>query len=250
VKLEEFVAYKNKLRVLPASFTDLISLKELNFYNNVLEELPRDLTKLTNLETLNFANNPLLELPALAGLTKLTSIKCHMCNIELIEGSWESLESLEELMFNSNAITDIPKMPAGVQELDFVRCKLTSVHPSRLELCKVLKEFKANTCQLTEFPAGALVESMESFGISGNPGVTDLPLEIGNCVNMLTFVINGTGITKLPKEMMKMTKLTRLNVQSCPLDLTDEGTKAVLEQLKEQCSGRDENGKAKGYFKA
>lgn len=249
IKLEEFVGYKNKLTALPDSFTDLISLIECNFYNNKLQELPWNINKLENLESLNFANNPLIALPKFEGLSKLKSIKCHMCNIEKIDGSWETLEALTELMFNSNKITDIPTLPPNVEQLDFVRCKLEVIAPERFANCIGIQEFKANANCLSVFPVGVLVASLENLGISDNPGVKTIPPEIGNCSAVCTLVLNGTGISTLPIELLKLSSITRFNVQKCPIDHSDPTTKQVLEQLQVQCSAKDEKGKAIGYYK-
>lgn len=242
--LTTLLAYTNKLVLLPKKLCTLTSLTEMNLYNNKLKRMPDEINMMTGLETLNLAKNPLTALPPLDKLTLLRELKCHMCEIETIAGSWETLTSLEEILFNTNKLSTIPKMPPNVKVIDVVGNLITHVDPTALDLCVALTEFKANNNQLTEIPLCVLRPTMESMGFASNDDINVIPREIEQCQALLTLVLNGNALVHLPQELLSLTLLVRCNLLKNSIERSDPVTKKVFDGLKKQCTS------GKGYFKA
>lgn len=256
--LRILIAFKNQLTLLPKSIGKLTQLTQLNCYNNKIEKVPEEINLLTNLEQLNFGSTLITSLPAMHNLVKLKFIKCQMCKIHTIENSWEKLTSLEEIVFNTNQLEKLPKLPVSIRDIDVVGNKLESLDEA-LEGCVNLRELKANQNKLTAFPVAPLQSSsFITLCIASNIRIVSIPPTFGECKTLQTLVIGGTSITTLPPSLCNLTKLRRLQLTGTPLRLQtkgdvekDEGTVAVYEKLKEQCSEvNPETSKPYGYFKA
>lgn len=245
--LKRLIAFGNKFVSLPKSIGKLKGLTELNLYNNRLEILPPDINKLTSLTSINFGSNPLKVLPSLAALRKLEAVRFQMCHIEHIEGSWETLTSLKDIIMNTNELARLPVLPPSVVALDVVGNNLSELADS-LKLCNGLKELKVNNNHICSIPIAVLKPSLQSIGFAGNFNISAIPPEIKRCTELTTLVLDRNRLTKLPNFLLDMPYLRRLNVQKNPLDMDDPETKDVFGKLKHRLRSRDEHGR-KGYFK-
>lgn len=246
--LRKLIAFKNNCITLPKSICKLSKLEELSFYNNKLERVPDDINNLVNLVHINFGSNYLTELPPLDKCVKLQTIKCQMCKIKRIQGTWETLLELEEIIFNTNELMALPRMPPNIQSIDVVANQLESVVDA-LVLCENLKELKANQNKIVRVPQSCLTKSLNILSLASNIRITEIPAEIKQSPHLRCLVIGGCMIKKLPRELLELNELRRVNFTRNPLDLEDPTTKEVFEKLKVQCLEEDESGKPHGYFR-
>jgi Leucine-rich repeat (LRR) protein len=248
VNLRRLLAFGNKCVILPKTIGRLSNLDELNFYNNKLEKLPQEINQLTNLTSLNFGANPIVVVPPIHALTNLEAIRLQMCHIQTIEGSWEKLTALQEIIMNTNELTTLPTLPPSITALDVVGNHIQQIDEA-LHLCQNLKELKLNNNHMTSIPSQVLKPSLNSIGFAGNFSISEIPPEIANCRELQTLSLERNRITKLPRFFLQLDSLVRLNIAKNNLDFDDKDTKEVFEILSEKLTGRDENGR-KAYLKS
>lgn len=248
-KLKKLLVYSNKCITLPRSLGKCVSLEEINFYCNMLELLPEEINNLVNLRHLNFASNTLKRLPCFDRLVKLESIKCHMCDIEVIGGSWETLVNLKEVMFNTNKLIDLPQLPPNLQSLDVVGNDLSTLHG--IESCVCLRDIKANNNELRSVPSSAFTEHLRSLCLGGNLHFADIPPELEQCTRLAVLVMNNNRLKHLPAFLLDLPNLRRINIAKNQLDQLNltEKQKDVYDKLKARCEEKNEQGKAIGYFR-
>ena len=100
-----------RIRELPASFFDHVSIKHLGLCDNRLRELPAQLSKLVNLTDLNLQANrltgPLADV--FGNLTNLTTLGFHANSITELPESFCQLVNLKELTLSHNKLTVLPE---------------------------------------------------------------------------------------------------------------------------------------------
>lgn len=251
VSLESVLLFKNKLERLPPEIGQLLSLKELNVYNNQIKEVPVEINALVNLEVLNMALNPITTLPPLDKLVMLKTIKCHMCEIQTIEGSWDTMVRLEEVCLNTNKIVQFVRMPSAVESIDLVHNCITEMSDDVFALCTNLQELKVSHNKLSNIPSGCLLPTLKSLSLAKNSGpITSIPKEINKCSDLAILILNNNEINELPAEMLELTKLTRVNLAGNPMNLELGATKQTLRGLKARCVAKDPETGQRGFFRA
>ncbi|GJV61592.1 Toll/interleukin-1 receptor domain-containing protein [Tanacetum coccineum] len=128
-------------------------------------------------------------------ISSLQGIKKLTLEGSLTEAPWDldQLECLEELIFSSTKIRDLP---------DSI-CKL-----------KHLKSFKIRSCWLLEkLPTDiGRLESLEKLILND---FVELPEDIGFLEGLKELNIQGTGITRLPDSICKLKHLKSFKIKSC-----------------------------------
>eukprot|EP00941_MAST-03F_sp_MAST-3F-sp1_P003192 g3192.t1 len=249
VALHTLVAFKNKLASLPSSLAKCTQLKEVNFFNNALKTIPMEFQELTQLEDVNLGSNKKLKfIPPTRKWTKLKRLALQWCGLNdtfwsmKSEMSFETLTNLEMLQMDRNTgLTQLPTMTEmkNMQSLVLPGMKALASLPESLASAQGLTSIDASSCALTSIPSGIGKCSKLQIAKFGSNKLTELPDELGNCSALETLMIEGNeSLSKLPKSLCSLTKLTRVNFRGCKLDLSDPDTKAVTDQFANQCGDK------------
>lgn len=113
----------NKIQSLPASITEMRSLRHLSAHFNELQGLPPLIGKLKNLETLNLSSNftDLTELPHTIGdLTELRELDLSINQIQALPLSFARLHKLIKLNLDQNPLV-FPPMEVVCKGIEAIR---------------------------------------------------------------------------------------------------------------------------------
>ncbi|ETW01403.1 hypothetical protein H310_06942 [Aphanomyces invadans] len=234
--LKKLICFKNQLTTLPDSIGGCQPLEEVNFFNNKLTSLSPGFYDLVNLTELNIAGNALTQLdpftkfvnlrrcaaylnklkafPSLTACTQLTQLQLYRNALKEIPDTTD-LTLLTDLDANSNQIKTIP---------DTLCCPQSSLRSLNLRKNRLL----------SLPPALGNLKNMEILNIGGNPISSPVPAELANMTKLMSFLVDDSNLTVLPKELASMTSLVRVDVGS-RIDHSDDTTKYVMNQLELTC---------------
>ncbi len=188
---------------LPSNFGELTKLEEIEIYFGV-NKLPNSVKKLKNLK----------------------SLKLYYCNYKEVPIVISNLKKLEILSFSGNDLKVIPNwidQLTELKKLDFSMNKLKSV-PSTLKNLKKLEVFESLAIYLQDFPI-VLTEctSLKKLKLSHiaykSPFSQNIPIEIGNLVNLEELELTGSLIKNIPSSIENLQKLKILK-----LDFSDDNS--------------------------
>lgn len=188
---------------LPSNIGDLTKLEEIVIYFGV-NKLPSSVRKLKNLKTL----------------------KLYSCNYKEVPTVISNLKKLKILSFSGNDLKVIPNwidQLTELKKLDFSMNKLKSV-PSTLKNLKKLEVFESLAIYLQDFPI-VLTEctSLKKLKLSHiaykSPFSQNIPIEIGNLVNLEELELTGSLIKNIPSSIENLQKLKILK-----LDFSDDNS--------------------------
>ena len=243
--LTELTLDYNKLSSLPNEIGQLKNLTELNLSSNQLASLPTEIGQLTNLRILSIFANKLTYLPVEIGLLKnLLSLILFDNQLISLPDEIRMLDKLVSFLIDQNLIKKWPEEIEGLRNIEMIGIDAI---------------FVAN-----------LVEKQEMFPklstlFLDSQGLTFLPVEIYELKNLMKLYFYNNKLTKLPAEIVQLTKLTTLDLHdnqlnslpaeigqlknlneislsgnpltSLPPEVVKQGTKAVLEYLRELDKG-------------
>ena len=198
---------ENQLTVLPDSIANLTNLTELSVWENQLTSLPESIGNLTNLTKLIVLYNQLTSLPeSIGNLTNLTGLGVGGNQLTSLPDSIGNLTNLTGLGVEGNKLTSLPESIGNLINLTGLNVevnKLTS-----------LPDFIGNLTNLT------------GLAVGGNQ-LTSLPDSIGNLTNLTELDICDNQLTSLPDWINN-------------LDNLSEGSKNLLQGVKDKCKQRHE----------
>ncbi|XP_073917852.1 leucine-rich repeat serine/threonine-protein kinase 1 isoform X4 [Castor canadensis] len=254
-RLLEVDISSNKLSLLPPGFLHLSKLQKLTASKNYLEKLFEEENTtnwigLRKLQELDVSDNKLTELPAhfLHSFKSLNYLNVSKNNLKVFPDPWACPLALMFLRLQGNKLVSLPpqekwtcrqlktldlsKNQLGKNE-DGLKTKRISLFTTRgrqrsgteaacmLEfpafLSETLEVLCLNDNQLdTVPPSVCLLKSLSELYLGNNPGLRELPPELGQLGNLWQLDIEDLSITNVPAEIRK------------------EGPKAMLSFLRAQ----------------
>lgn len=172
VKLEGLELQYNSIRVIPASFGSLPSLKKMMLNYNQVADIHPAISKLNKLEQVGLYQNKLKEIPAaLLQLSSLREIDLYYNEIERVGpeiGNWKNLEIL--YLSNNRIVSVTEKLGelTALQELYLSNNRISSM-PASINRLGHLRVFRANNNVLVEPPNYLLkLNNLENIDLSAN----------------------------------------------------------------------------------
>ncbi|XP_069767547.1 leucine-rich repeat serine/threonine-protein kinase 1 isoform X4 [Narcine bancroftii] len=162
------------------------SLKEADFSDNLLRELPPNVFELQALNSLKLSGNQLLSLPSV--------------------DRWQC-PSLKSLDLSRNHFGKVDE-PARMRKVNFftVRLKRCSEMVSAIEFPQILGDcleiLHLDSNFLDSVPQSVCsLHSLTELYLSNNPGIRELPAELGQLANLWQLDIEQLNITNVPVEI-------------------------------------------------
>ncbi|OAA60984.1 adenylate cyclase [Niveomyces insectorum RCEF 264] len=236
----------NRLKQLPTYFHAYHALRSLNISSNFLDKIPGFLCTLETLVDLDLSFNLISSLPDAIG--QLANLEKFVITNNRLGGTFprgfRGLQSLRELDFKYNAITDIdvvselPKLEILTADHNSISqfigsferlrsLKLNANPITRFELTSplpTLKLLNLSNAQLASIDDSLNnMRSLERLHLDKNYFVS-LPSQIGNLGRLETFSIANNSVGELPPEVGCLTELRMLdvrgnNIRKLPMEL-------------------------------
>ncbi|GJW82164.1 Toll/interleukin-1 receptor domain-containing protein [Tanacetum coccineum] len=155
-------------------------------------------------------------------ISSLQGIKKLTLEGSLTEAPWDldQLECLEELIFSSTKIRDLPDSICKLKHLKSFKirsCWLLEKLPTDIGRLESLEKLILNDCKLLQDIPNSIckMKCINSFDLRGCIRVVELPEDIGCLEGLKELNIQGTGITRLPDSICKLKHLKSLKIKSC-----------------------------------
>ncbi|KAF9111092.1 hypothetical protein BGX27_005413 [Mortierella sp. AM989] len=208
-KLESLDLSNNNLTDLPQELSQLKLIRKLNLSKNKLERLPVSiLAQMPKLLELEISDNKLgylfsgvgewadgegLALPSLARLDARNAGIQYIADVEgaLEDSSKHKIElpALKELLLSQNALSSLENLLSGTPQLHFL-------------------DIRAN--RFTTIPDGVLeLSKLRNFDMASNR-MEYMPTELGNMIDLTTFVWEGNPIRNVPRTTTTAEALIKL----------------------------------------
>jgi Leucine-rich repeat (LRR) protein len=205
--LETLAVTRSAITSIPAEIGHLVNLKVLNLNSNQISSVPEGLGNLIQLKKLVLSSNKITILPSIEKLTQLETVDLSDNLFTSFPQDLCTLTNLEKIYLDDN---DIPSVDPQIKNLN----KLKRLNLSR---GREYRHARNTPSVMTEFPQGLI----------GHPSLERLGL-------------SNQGITTLPKEILKMTTLDRLELEGNPLNINEDalwearfsGVKPLIEFFK------------------
>lgn len=220
--LETLELINNDITSLPEGITELKKLHTLNLYSNKLTTLPAEIANLKNLQTLNLSINKITTLPAeMANMRKLTMVNLDKNELTTFpEGLGNP--SIKHLILNRTHIDTFPldvlRKMKGLETLSFGFMYPTYHTNPLVPLCelKSLKNLNMSFIDwILEIPAEiGNLKNLVTFHLYGSKKLSSIHDNIGKLVNLEELGISGSSISSLPKGIGKLKNLKRLDISN------------------------------------
>ncbi|KAH6773362.1 hypothetical protein C2S51_011766 [Perilla frutescens var. frutescens] len=228
-------------RVEPELIRRLSSLRALDFSRNRIDELPKEIGNLIKLKYLNLSHNPFWELPeTLCDLYNLQTLNLCACDhLRRLPSRICRLVNLRHLEIDrTNSLKMLPKGIAELASLQTLsKFIIISVNDRSLKdaacgLVELKNLNKLRGCLKIE-GLGYAADAAEAkkAELKKKTHLSDLEMDFSSSIqnpsqdvviealeapeNLQSLQISSYGGTKLPKWMMKLTKLQKLFLQDC-----------------------------------
>lgn len=213
----------NALPTLPPSlFANLQQLQEFTWATNMVPQVPKSIGNLKQLMILDLSNNPITDLEPIFACTELRTLIIQNTQAASVPDAIGQLTKLTELDV-SNSLNLQSLSPAlfssGIPlvELRASQCALQTLDSGVGSLGQ-LKKLDMSSNALTDVPWQiGLCLNMEIINLSNNK-ITELPYQIGYLHKTLRkLLLNGTLIETFPGEICYFTPVIDLQTSRCPL---------------------------------
>uniref|UniRef100_A0A8C5M637 non-specific serine/threonine protein kinase n=2 Tax=Leptobrachium leishanense TaxID=445787 RepID=A0A8C5M637_9ANUR len=192
-------AANNLLDILPENLTLFwkIHLVEVDFSNNALKEIPKSLFQLENLQCLKLAGNQLTALPS-ADTWTCSSLKLIDLSKNQLGRSDDGLKTRRMPFFSTRSRTRIGTDSGVCVEFP-------------LFLSDSLEVLFLNENQLESVPHSVcFLKGLTELYLGSNPGIRELPAELGQLTSLWQLDLEDLNITNLPTEIRKEGPVTIL----------------------------------------
>ena len=206
-----------QLAALPESIGNLQLLSVLDVSYNKLMSLPESIGKLQALSELHVSWNQLKSLPeSIGNLQALAELHVSSNQLKSLPESIGSLRALTELHLPNNMLPSLPKSIGDMQGLlwlDVSHNQLNNTLPEaligNLQKLKWLDVSYNNLTSLPHLKLGQLID----LRASGNR-LTLLPESLGNLEQLGTLALSHNSLERLPKNLMRLSNLRSVFVDS------------------------------------
>jgi Leucine-rich repeat (LRR) protein len=235
--IELSLSYCN-LKVLPASISNLKSLKDLNLSNNNLVNLPQNLVLNKSLQNLNLAKNYFGVFPEI--LFQIEELEVLDISANSIQGftlQQGARSNLKRLILDQNRINNF--VPNGVlskleqlflslQQVDFLNANLENMSNLRtltlnynklgrifnIEKLFNLNELEMASVGLTDFPPYLInFKKLNKINFSSNQ-ISSIPNSIGQLVELENINLQKNNISQISENIGNLKKLRWLNLDN------------------------------------
>jgi len=205
-QLKDLDLSQNQISTIPSEIKTLNKLTSLNLMLNELASLPPEIGFLKQLKSLDLSNNPITELPSqIGGLTDL----------EYLDLSGTMLEKLPQEIGNLLKLNNLNL--SGIENLNLASVfNAFSNYKRPIKITNHEYNVQSENDLLIILPLPANLSSeigkLKSLKSLAFIGVSDLPHEIGNLINLASLDLSMNQLMSLPIEIGKLTKLTKLDL--------------------------------------
>jgi Leucine-rich repeat (LRR) protein len=198
VNLRELFLSHNQFTILPDSIINLINLTTLNFSSNLFTTIPNSIGNLVNLKTFNLSNNLLTIIPETIGaLINLKELNLQQNQLTAIPNSIGNLVNLSWVDLEKNRLIAIPESIGNLVNLHYLYVshnQITTIPDSICNLVNLIElQLSHNKLTCISTQVGRLA-SLRYFDILGNHNLSELPLSLGQCSEIMDLDISGTII--------------------------------------------------------
>ena len=186
------IAYSD-IEKIPEFVSQLPKLKTLNFYGCVEIEFPTNLHTYPSLKELGVFCKNQKELEIIFGLENIEKLTITGRFTSISEKIGE-LSCLKELIFLSLPLTKLPKSLSQLTELSKLEIWVGSTKFDFEQMVNILKDNK----KLTDLKLSASKAKLSD--------------SIAKVISLKKLDLEGNGLTKIPKELFKLSNLTELNL--------------------------------------
>ena len=230
--------FNNKIKKIPANWSELTELEDVNFASNKLSTIPKvpphkprcrsDLTRLVALQVDNWK--------------KLKRLAVFWNNLVMLP-SFASLESIEMLQMEDNNLETFPTMGnhPHLKEIDLNKNRIGELTDETFQQLPALESLQMKANHLKSFPSNifASCPNLSLLNVSDCKDLAAMPESVGECANLKTIFWANTAITSLPEGFEKLA-LVRADLSGSHLD---EGSVAMCVRMKEKL------GEPEGFFR-
>ena len=180
---------KNKLRALPASFTQLTQIKNLIFYENEFENVPDVLEGFNNIKHLDFYKNHIKKIPEFVG----------------------NMENLEQLFVAFNQIEEIPDTLRNLKRLKYFYIHHNELHflPEWITEMDSIERFGIGYNHLLELPDLSKMKSLYDFDCEHNL-LERFPWELVEKPEMEMIILRDNDFNLSDEEKMRLIKASKV----------------------------------------
>ncbi|WP_217644340.1 type III secretion system effector XopAE [Paracidovorax konjaci] len=210
--LQQITLRSTGLQSLPESLGQLSQLNHLEISSSqALRRLPASLTQLPSLKTLTLATLPLHELPADIGrLQSLRKLTLNSGEYSRLPASVTQLTGLRELQLSHSSHLqglpdDIGRM-AGLQTLTVSsQTHLSQLPASLTDLARLQSLQLEGNRQLRALPDDlGRLDNLTSLSLRNCSALTQLPDSVGNLRHLRRLDLTGTGLQSLPPSLARL----------------------------------------------
>lgn len=234
--------WENELHALPEALGNLPHLETLKMRDfGDAGTLPVSFGNLQGLKELEFDGANLdfsLELEKVAQLKNLE--KLHIIELSnkgacVLPGAFAKLDNLRELcLYHSHTMDDLTQVFAVISQLEnleeldmtFYNYGFANSIPATLGDFKRLKTIRLAARdvphELIEELFGYLADIASLRKINAHQAIDYLPATIGKLKNLEELLLSWNSIKKLPKELLTLTQLKKIDLYQCGLSSTDK----------------------------
>ena len=207
----------NQLTSLPESIAKMQRLDWLDASYNQLTSLPEEsIGKLPRLSCLRVAANQLTSLPESIGkLQALLELHVSANQLTSLPESFKSLRALRTLHLSNNSLTSLPESIGDLQALwwlDMSHNQLTSLPEESIRKLQKLSWLDVSYNQLSYLPHAKLGK-LVGLKASGNR-LKLLPESLGNLELLETLALSHNFLERLPENLMRLSNLRSVFVDS------------------------------------
>ena len=216
---------KNKIKVIPQNFNQLVMLKDLNISENQISQIAKPcISGLNKLERFNFSSNLMNNFPDVI-LNSMIEINCSDNKISSLPKEIRSLTSLLKLNMSNNSLSNssvmIVKELFTIDSIGYL-CSLTSLNLSHNKL-SILPNSIQNLENLNELllrnnKITATTEQMQNLK---NLTILDLSYNslasakyLGKLKSLIKLDLSHNRLKEIPRGLSKLHKLSKLDISS------------------------------------
>ncbi len=209
------------LMAIPDAIENLVNLESLVIYkNNKIKEIPESIAKLNKLQEIDFSHCMFEELPTWIFTPSLHKFEMNFGKLKKIPIEIGNAVNLEEFEAMYNQFESIPEEIGKLTKLTRLIIngnKKIKTLPDSFANLKKLRVLDISSNQFEKIPECVYENTaLDHLELDLNP-ITEISPKIENLKSLTTLYLANTKVSSFPKEILALSKLYGLNIQSTPL---------------------------------